>query len=261
MLEKIDLKQAIQDAGRKASKKNNIVTSSFDNVRLSFVESHYFERAKSWYSIRFFYGYTQLFYMLVTTSIIGLSGYIIGDLLLEHYHIKSIPFAIYFDDEVNYYPKITSISDNKLNTNMAISRYLLTRYVVIRESYSNKLLKEEEWTKMLEQIKAISSRKIFNNFVNYMDTDQNPDSPILKYRLNTERIINIISVDFFPKDSSKPDCASVLFRSSVVKNQDVNVTYHRANIYFGMNDLTLVSSGLASMSFNITRYDVEDVVL
>ncbi len=215
----------------------------------------YFEDAKSWYAWRYIYPYTQLFYIIMTLIFVSLSAVIIVNACGIEYSIKKVPFSIFSVDEINDIPSIIPIAKGYEDINISIARYLLGQYVSNRESYKGSLLQENEWKAMLDKISNTSSHKVFSEFVRYVNT-QNPNSPVIKYRLSIERIISIISVEF-PANIDKPSSAKVLFKATEKSKNTANDSYWLAEIDFDIPDIYKTYLEKSDMNFTVMRYKVK----
>jgi len=217
----------------------------------------YFSEAKNWYAYKYIYPYTHRFYILLVGVFVACFTYLMIQVSVIDYIKKKYPFPIYFEDVVKLYPKIKGISKGIEPIPISVSRYLLSQYVITRESYDYNMLNKESWERMLRRIRAMSSRKIFSNFVDYIDTSKNPESPVLRYKYNVKRIINIEKV-VFPSNSYNPDTAKVYFTASE-KGKDVDNTHrYIANIEFSMTDVDNVIDNDAPLQFTVTKYIVTD---
>lgn len=226
--------------------------------KASYVTNEYYDNIKQWYAFKYFQPYAYFVYILIFCIMVVPFAKIATDLLFEQYEPIIIPYPIYFDDEVKYFAAISSIAQKDENMNVSIARYLTEQYVKVRENYSSGLLKQEAWVEMLNKIKMLSSRQVFAQFIKYIDTQENPDSPILKYRTTAERIIEIQSIKFNNYDSI-PNLASVIFKASVKKNNKTTVTYYKADLNFDMSDMYIVQAQNMPMFFRVMSYNTYEI--
>jgi type IV secretion system protein VirB8 len=104
------------------------------------------------------------------------------------------------------------------------------------------------------KIRALSSRKIFSSYVDYIDTSRNPDSPIILYKNNVKRIIEVEKI-VFPKVSNSPEHVKVYYKA--IEKSDTNEKTSRwvADMSFSMTDVNNVLDDKANIQFTVTKYN------
>ena len=255
-----------QQKFEKANKRSEKISWKGGIKRRVIIGQEYFEDAQQWYSSRYWGGYRQTLIIFLMFIVLAFTGYKVYQITKIYAIPQKLPFIMYFDDTDQYYPNIKSVTEEKHESiEISISRYLLERYVKLRESYTNSLLQEQNWHEMLENVRRASSKKVFSEFVAYMDAYQNPDSPILKYRLSTERDIDILSVKFDKFINEKnPISAIINFKATVISRDNSESKYKRAKINFRIGNLrvrqALEGEGARyPLFFKVTEYKVEDL--
>ena len=224
-----------------------------------------FEDAREWYAQKYLYPHTQLIYVLVAALILAYTVDNIFKILSYEYSTKKYPFPIYMDNQVEYFAKITPLATKHESINYSISRYLISEYVIAREEYQVSHVNKIDWLQNLKWLKASSSRKVFSSYLSYIDVNKNPSSPLLKYKLNTNRIIEIKSITFAPllKGDDVPSSASVNFQATEINQYSTQVTSWIANLEFSfedLNDATIESESIdiqkgRSVRFAVTQYN------
>ena len=118
-------------------------------------------------------------------------------------------FPIYVDNTDDSNHVIKNIFDPKKTIDEVFARYMLIRYITLRESYAANLLEPSVWKDTLLNISSMSSNKVFDEFLNEVLPSKNSDSPIIKYRFSTsiEPVIN--SIQFTQLSGKKPIAATV----------------------------------------------------
>lgn len=216
----------------------------------------YFAEARSWYAMLFLEPHTHRFYQFLISMLALFSTGVMLVIINTEYIRTQVPFAIYFDEQLDYFPRIQAISKAEEPINISYARYFAKYYVKLREKYN---LEDQENKNIL--LKAISSLRIYDDYLAFMDPNQNPDSPILKYKAHTTREINIVDVQFL-RDVTMPDQATVIFRA-VEKNNNNKVkeveSLWRADISFAMTDVNNILSQNIKPRFTVTKYQVHPV--
>lgn len=218
-------------------------------------DGQFFVMANKWYNIKYLYPYTQALWTLIMVLLLGITVLVVGSILNMQYTSKKIPFSVYIDNQVDYISYIRPLAGSYESTNISIARYLVSYYVKLRESYNPTLLDESSWQSFFNQIQALSSRRVFSEFVRYMDTQSNPQSPVLLYRTTFERVINEIQIIFPEGDYNKPDTATVYFKAIARGRESSETKNWKAEITFDMSDM---STGVQNkLYFTVIKYITE----
>ena len=219
----------------------------------------YFVQAKKWYDMIYLYPYTQAFYTLMMLLLLLSSVIVAIGILNMQYTSKKIPFAVYADDQVSFISYIRPLAVSYENTNISIARYLAEYYVKLRETYSPGLLDEGAWQNFFERVQATSSRRVFSEFVRYMDTQSNPMSPVLLYRTNVERMISVTYSVFPEGHYNKPDHVTVYFKATERGREFDETQAWKAELTFDMSDMYTNADEQSSMYFTVIKYKVTPV--
>ena len=202
----------------------------------SIESGEFFQNSKDWYAKKYIANFTTLFYIIVLFITVAIFAFLIFKTSTFDYVLKKYPFPVFFSDEVHYFPKIKSVKYEDKNADISIARYLIAQYIQQRESYLFSDLTYERMNKKLSFIEMLSSYRVFNEFFENFDIQDNPDSPILKYKFNTERIIKIKSITF-PSDVKLPDTAEVIYEAIEKTNDTKKVTNWLLSIAFVMTEI------------------------
>lgn len=232
---------------------NNNVDITKEELLEQINNKTYFAEARSWYALLFLEPHTHRVYQLLLFLLILFSAGIMVIILNTEYIRTQVPFAIYFDEQLEYFPRIQAISKADEPINISYARYFAKYYTELREGYN---LEEQENKNIL--LKAISSLRTYDNYLSFIDPNQNPDSPVLRYKAHTTRSIEVIDVQFLP-DVTIPDQATVTFRAIETSNNSRNRTtesFWRADISFAMTDINNVLSKDVTPRFTVTKYQV-----
>jgi type IV secretion system protein VirB8 len=220
-----------------------------------FVDSgKYFEDAKQWYASKYLFVYSLRTYVIIFFVVIAFATKIMYDLFEQESSLKLYPFPIYAYDTVNYFPKIKPISTVKEPINVSVARYLSGQYVVFREGYTYNDFQGENRIILNNKIRSLSSRKIYREFLDYVDPSLNPDSPQIKYKNKITRTINVLNVELFGK-YELPEGAKVTYETVERERTESTSTKWVANIKFTMLDLEKKDEdGNSTLSYTVTNY-------
>jgi type IV secretory pathway component VirB8 len=124
-------------------------------------------------------------------------------------------FPLSVEDGSDDLYNIKSIALTNSSIEEEIADYMVRRYLVLRESYSPKLLEPREWENLLQNIAGLSSYSIFEEFLEGILPNKNNASPILKYRLQKTATPLITRVIFTQSLDKKPLSAEIAFSVKV----------------------------------------------
>lgn len=200
------------------------------------VESgEYFIESRKWFCRMYLSVYTQHIYSLILALTVIITSFIIYTLAQGNYEIQHIPFAIYATDPTEKFPKISALNNGKEEMMISVARYLVSHYVKLRETYEPTFSENDKLTSHLEKIRKLSSRQVYSDFVSFVDPNSNPSSPILRYRDNVTRKIEIKKVHFTPY-LSKPDGAIIEYAATeIINNTVVNTRDFAVEVIFDVN--------------------------
>ncbi len=220
----------------------------------------YFSDAREWYASKYLYPYTQKAYIGVIAIVLIIFTIIIFQTTLLDNIKKKYPFPLYTEDEVNYYSKILPIADGSEPIPISVARYFASSYVKVREGYDFGVIDDKDnWKRLLREVRELSSRKVFSDYVDYVDTYRNPDSPVIRYKSNTKRIIEIEKVEF-PRISNSPESAKVYYKAIEKTDKDEKTSFWVANLTFSMTDIDNVLDNKVKLQFTITKYDTYEII-
>jgi type IV secretion system protein VirB8 len=121
--------------------------------------------------------------------------------------VMKLPIYVQNIDDNNHF--IKNLFEQGKSVDEVFAKYMIERYVKLRESYAPNLLESAIWSNTLTNISSISSNKAFNDFINQMLPSKNPESPIIKYRFSTSIVPVIDSIAMTEFSGRKPISAQV----------------------------------------------------
>ncbi|MFK7761417.1 MAG: hypothetical protein AB8B46_04855 [Candidatus Midichloriaceae bacterium] len=214
----------------------------------------YYEEALDWFFFKYVNVNIYVRYTLIVTIIFILAAFVTYKTAKFNKQSKNYPFPIYFDNAVEYYPKIQSTGIKNENINLSIARYLITNYLKKREEFDSNSLNPEKLNERLNYINNVSSLIVFQKYFKFINIDNNPESPLLKYRYKNSRIIEIDNVEFL-KNVNVPSYAKVSYRvRSLIDNKETSEE-KVAEIDFFMSEINKrFIDSKKSINFLITNY-------
>lgn len=235
------------------------------------VEQVYFDKAKEWYTAKYLEEYRNVCYLIVIFLTLVFSIYHGYKITSSSKTTVRIPFAIYFDDTTSYFAKIAPIVGQKHEgISLSLARYMLKKYVNLRENYSRDLLNASNWNVLLNKVSNLSSRKVYSDFIHLMNTQENPDSPILKYRFLKKCDVRVHDIIFTGTSRQKiPNSATIYFDQIVSNGKNiVQVNPLKAYIEFSISNITAPNTKQPAhrknaisqperIYFIVTKYTVE----
>lgn len=173
----------------------------------------YFKDAREWYAYKYLYPIKHRYYGLIIGAItLCFALLIMKSALLDDIQLK-YPFPIYINDQVHDFSQIRTLAHGQEALPISIARYLASEYVSVREQYHYDDLTKTRWESRLKRTMALSSKKIFSDYIDSVDPAKNPDSPLLRYKANARREIQVKSVKF-PKGNRAPELAKIYYQAT-----------------------------------------------
>ncbi len=214
----------------------------------------YFLKARYWYVDKYLAVGIQLIYSLVMFVIVAFCVMTSVEEATSNGFEHKIPIIVYAHDQVNYFTDVKGISEKGDSINISVARYLVKKYIMIREGYRYGALSQSERGDRIMMIRANSSRKVFDQYVSYLSPSINPESPVLMYRYDTERIVGDVQISF-NKDTERPSQAYAKFTVKEISINGEKYEDWEAKIRFSMNDIDDVITNDAEINFIITDYE------
>lgn len=217
-------------------------------------DGSFYRDAIEWYSIKYVYPFTMRSSIAILTLILAIGLVISIETARMSFVSMKVPFPIYAKDEVKFLPIIKPLLHQNNSIEEAVARYFVTKYIMLREGYNYFDFSDDNKSITFNKIKALSSHFIYNQYQDFFDTNRNPDSPIIKYKNQVQRLIIINEIDIKAFDSL-PEKATVKFTSNeVIKNNNTISTEYISEISFMMSDVTKVFEKTMPLYFKVVKY-------
>lgn len=228
-----------------------------DQLIATYIESgDYYSDARSWYDYKYLAMTSQNAIVKAIIVLIGIA--FLGMIYMYSLNVvsKKYPFPIYSYDETQYFPHIKPLAYQKEPISLSVSRYLVKKYVEFRESYEYSNYSGEEKDVQVQKVKSFSSRKVFRQYLDYIDPESNPSSPLVLYKLHTIKKITITDVKFLSANE-----AEVYYTATIINKRDYNskqdndnATKWKSNVSFRLSDIANVLTKKQKLNFIVTDY-------
>lgn len=223
-------------------------------ITKSIDDGSYFTETKEWYFQKFLMPAAQRTAMLIMAALMVIALYVMLDLMRISYSDKSYPFSIFSNDQTKYFPVLNSIGRGNEPINISVARYFASYYVQSREAYSYDNFVGDSLNTTLNAISVLSSRRVFHDYQDSLDTTLNPDSPLTIFKNSVQRTIQVDNVEIssaFPI----PDRAKVYFTAIDTSGDGTKKsTRYVADLDFNMSDSVRVIDKQVPLTFLVTRY-------
>lgn len=224
------------------------------NIQRYVDSGQYFEDAKTWYAGKFLMPYTERAVVLFLGLWVVAGTYLLMKTTVKDFEIKEYPFPIYALDQVKYFPYIKAISEIKEPINISVARYLASDYVKLREGYWSFDYLDENKDFLEKRIAALSSRRMYREYLNFIDPRLNPDSPLIKYKNQVQRNIAIKLVELSGAPGF-PERAVITYTATERSAAGEVTTTHMAEMNFTLLDLEKEKKfGSNQIGFTVTSY-------
>ena len=215
----------------------------------------YYTNALEWYFVKYLKNYIYVRYLFIVITIFAIAASLIYKTSLYDQEVKRYPFPVYFKDEINSFSNIKNISHENENIHVSIAKYMITKYLKKVEEFDFNSIRPEELKKRLNFIKNLSSLKVFQKYFQFVDIEENCNSPLLKYRYDNSKTIKIDKI-IFKKDVNVPSSAVVHYTVYDKFYSKENLIKKNVEIKFLMStiDKDFINSG-KRLNFLITDFD------
>jgi type IV secretory pathway component VirB8 len=218
--------------------------------------------SRSWYSSSYLAEVT--FNKSLMIILVGLLSILIifNNLFTDKSDALVFYFPIFSEDGIEDLYNIKSLNSDYKSLEEKIAAYMVTRYLLLRESYSPKLLEPKEWENLLQKVAGLSSYQIFEEFVEKTLPNRSNDSPILKYRL--QKIVKPIieEIKFTKVIGKKPFEVTIKFTKDICDLSQINCARERwlVKMTFDLVSVNDLKSFDQAFPFKILSYDPEKLL-
>lgn len=231
--------------------------SESDRIIAEYLESgDYYKDARAWYCNKYLSISFQRSIILVITSII--TFVFLGMCYTYSLNVvsKKYPFPIYAYDQTEYFPHIKPLSNEKEPISDSISKYLLIKYVEFRENYKFSDYVGQNKDIQIRKVQSLSSRKVMKQYVDQIDPESNPNSPMVIYKNNAIRKVKVSKIELVGSNQAEIYYTAALYdsREGGVTDNVENTSQWKAVIIFRLSDISNVLEKKQDLSFVVTDY-------
>lgn len=167
-------------------------------IKSSVSDGSYFKDARDWYIFRYVQPIWERTILFFANIVAGFVTYILIITIINALPMKEEKaIIIKSKDQSRYFPVMVPLRDSVdiRSIDEAVLKYLITNYVKKREGFDLRKTNIDDLTLRMNYIKNNSSIQEYKNFQNFVDT-KNPESPILYFGRDFQRVVEIESVEF-----------------------------------------------------------------
>lgn len=217
-------------------------------------DGSYFTDASSWYAGKYLYPVTERSMMFAFTIATLLALIPIASLLNTSIQTNNtIPFPIYVADSTSHFSVIKPLAQSDESAQTAIARYLITDYIKSREEYIYKNVSGEKLKRLLKKIKSSSAKQVLNEYVSYM-SENNPYSPLTRYKDRINRFIEIKSLSFLDNDQTSGKAKVIFEATESSDDEKKQVSLWEVTLNFRLPDIATIARTGAPLRFLVGYY-------
>ncbi len=172
----------------------------FKFIKDSVKDKSYFKDAMDWYYLRYVNPLCDRTIMAFAAIIAAVSFYFLVQIISNTFPlVEKVPIVIKDHDSSIYRPVIRELKDKNVkeiaNVDELVAKYLVSSYVIDRESYDYRKSEVRDVNIKFNRIKNVSSYGEYKNFQLFMSKD-NANSPLNNFGRDVYRTTEISSVVF-----------------------------------------------------------------
>ena len=215
----------------------------------------YFIDVRKWYANKYIYVVTERSY-----TAFFLFFFLLSFLILAFFYLQVDPgngkvtYLININNVDKEYAQIESIDESGINPQANVAKYMLSKYVTVRESYQFNNIANQ-----LSFIQHTSYPAEFSKYISYY-SEGNPSSPIELYQNTNEKLVKISRVNLL-ESSNQVQYAQVFF-TATIRNIPTNKSSSDdfvATIGFQIDDIEAVlNKKRDKLNFLVVNYNIQE---
>ncbi|AIL65649.1 Type IV secretion system protein virB8 [Rickettsiales bacterium Ac37b] len=212
----------------------------------------YYHDGRLWYMRKYIYPILERSLLTFLFAIIAVTFLLISYAIYTQLPLKKIvPILVKIQNLTEDISVIHSIEYPNESTSISLAKYLASKYIIWRESYSYADIDTQ-----INKIKNNSTKFVFKQFYNSLSLE-NANSPVLLYQQYITRSINIESVAV----SNQAQSIIVKFSATIkdTNSGSEEKSLWLANISYDMSDIELIMKKNAPLNFLVTDYNVQEI--
>jgi type IV secretory pathway component VirB8 len=214
----------------------------------------YFKEANDWYAGKYLYPITEraMMALFAAAAIFALIPIVL--LVKASAGIESkVPFPMIVADTYAHFATIKPLAKSDETAQEAVAKYIIIDYIKSREEYISSAANDsEKRKKLLKKIKSSSAKSVLNEYNNQVN-ENNPYSPINRYKDHTSRLIEIQSFTFLDNDQTSGKAKVIFTATETHISGNKKVSRWEALINFRLPDVATIAKTGAPLRF-ITGY-------
>jgi type IV secretion system protein VirB8 len=215
----------------------------------------YITQSRDWFLKQYFTPSVDCIKLMIILIAILTSLNITWSILNMKTKTTIMRLPIYIESQYDTDQFIENLFEPDKTTDEVFAKYMLVRYINLRETYRANLLDEASWESILLNISSMSSNKVFDLFLNGILPSKNPDSPIIKYRYSKSITPVINNIKFTEFSGKKPIAATVAMQSLECSYQYRNCLSRDFNI-----DIEFEINAYPRFRFKIQNYRISSII-
>lgn len=205
-------------------------------IKSAVADRSYFKDGLDWYMLNYVNPVVDRTIMVVVSVFASVALYFLVQIISSAFPlVEEVPVVIRDYDASIYRPKIYDLyerygHENVQNVDEAVSRYLLTNYVVERESFDFRDSNVGRVNAKFSKIKNNSSFAEYKNFQIFMSRD-NANSPINSFGRNIYQTVKVTGVEFLRNENTGYERFKAMFRTNIPKKANIKFStfLHKMN--------------------------------
>lgn len=152
----------------------------------------YFKDALDWYALKYIHPITQRIFLIIITTVSVVMAIVSVNVFFTFLPlVEVVPIVVDVENKARQQTNLKYIGKQEVDSDISLLKYITERYIEARENYIYKDVRDGN---KLKYLKESSSRNEFDKYKDYISFE-NPESPILRYKKNAKRIVQVLEVD------------------------------------------------------------------
>ena len=214
----------------------------------------YYEDARVWYANRFIFPVSERTYTIVLVGLFAFGSAVLWFFFsITQPAPDTISYVSPSPDIAKSYSVIFPAGDGIETPQVSITKYILSNYVIKRESYS--------FDHGDDQLNFVRNTTVATNYLRYENdmSINNPDSPKMIYQDGSVKTIKVLQIKFLNSTADYQQ-AVVYFRSALknIASNHVSEENLVANIRFQIDDISvLLDKAAKQLKFLVLEYYIK----
>ena len=223
------------------------------NSDINTYKKEFYEQYFQWFFFKYGKIYSLVRQMLVVLCAFVLLTYLIFATARIASVVTQYPFPVYYNSDGNSFLRIKNLPDSGNYINKVYAEYFFKQYLDAYMSFDSESIQENVLENKLNFIYNTSSMMVFQKYLDSLNISKNSKSPLLIYRFNNSRKVEITNISFENEDVVLPTHAIVGYKVTDIVNNVKTVVNKAARVIFYMSMINEeIINGDKKYSFIIT---------